>query len=120
VDATESAYIGGPLIKDKLFFFAAVEGRSSRATASAARDLVLQHELRVSQSEVVFENRLEHQRQQYPRADRRVDRRIRIKGNEYDYDYATGKTGAFNSYGHIDKNNARSTSPSSPATSPTI
>ncbi|WP_250624476.1 TonB-dependent receptor [Pinirhizobacter soli] len=102
---TADAYVGGPLIADKLFFFAAVEGE--RQVGKDYGAVTGPYERNYQYSNPKWYTKLD-----WNINDSNVlevtgaSAKSEYKGNEYDYDYDTGKKGGFQSYDTSTKNGA--------------
>ena len=96
-ETTESAYVGGPIIKDKLYFFAAVEGAKDRGNSigSVTNSYNTKYE--------------DHDPKWYAKIDWNINEsnileltgasnKTESSGAHYNYDYATGATGSFHDY----------------------
>jgi outer membrane receptor for ferrienterochelin and colicin len=106
-----SAYVGGPVIKDKLYLFLAAE--TSKTKGRNVRDITIAKDIRYS----------DHKENFYGKLDWNIDDNnvfeftalqsnssgdtVNGSGATYDYDYATGKTGAFAGPNNVIKDNAK-------------
>jgi len=101
-ETTESAYVGGPIIKDKLYFFAAVEEAKDRGSSIGS----------VTNS---YKTRYEdHDPKWYAKIDWNINEsnileltgastKTEGSGTHYNYDYATGTTGSFHDFANSTK-----------------
>jgi len=104
-ETTQSAYLGGPIIKDKLYFFAAVEGDKEQGNRYGAVTSPYNTQYQY------------HNPKYYTKLDWNINdsnileltaasSKHEYQGANYNYDYTTGTTGSLNNYDTSTKTSA--------------